>query len=76
MASNGESLNESVNIGGVLSAGDYYVLFNISGYQYYEFAPGSGSARIELTNGVFRVPAPSAAALLGIGGLALTRRRR
>lgn len=75
-AHNGESLSESVNIGGVIPAGDYRLVIGIEARQGYSYELGSGSASIELTNGVLMVPEPSAAALIGMGGMALLRRRR
>ncbi len=75
MASSGESLNDSLHLSGVIPAGNYLFSMAVGAFQSYEFASGSGSASIELTNGVFTIPEPSTAALLGIAALALCRRR-
>lgn len=75
-ASGGDSIADSVNIGGVIPAGNYWFQLFIAAGTTHVFEPGSSSASIELINGVFTVPEPSAVALVGIGGLALLRRRR
>jgi len=74
-ASGGGSINESLNIGGILPAGNYFFGVGIGAFQEYQFTPGGGSASIELTNGAFTIPEPGSVALLAIGSLALRRRR-